>query len=247
MSEVPALELRDVRYRYPGGVPALRGIDLSIEAGERVALLGPNGAGKSTLLLHLNGILRPDGGADHDKGELRVLGRLLDDTSVREIRGQVGLLFSNPDDQLFSATVFDDVAYGPLYMGLPEDEVRSRVTEALRAVGMDGFEERPPHQLSLGQKRRVAIATVLSMDPAILALDEPTASLDPRARRELVQLLAGRPETLVVATHDLPMVRAVCTRVVLMDEGRVVADGPGSTILDDAVLLDAHGLDWVLV
>jgi cobalt/nickel transport system ATP-binding protein len=233
---LPAVSIAGLHYQYPGGVPALRGVDLDVAAGERVALVGPNGAGKSTLLLHLNGILRGE-------GEVRVFGRLLTDANVRDIRSQVGLLFVNPDDQLFSRTVFEDVAYGPLYMGLHADEVRARSREALAAVGMEGFDDRPPHQLSIGQKRRVAIATVLSMGTPLLALDEPSASLDPASRRGLIRLLAGLPNTMLVASHDLGLVRDLCSRIVLMDEGRIVADGPARDVLADGELLEAHGLE----
>jgi cobalt/nickel transport system ATP-binding protein len=233
---LPAVSIVGLHYQYPGGVPALRGVDLDVAAGERVALVGPNGAGKSTLLLHLNGILRGE-------GEVRVFGRLLTDANVRDIRSQVGLLFVNPDDQLFSRTVFEDVAYGPLYMGLHADEVRARSREALAAVGMEGFDDRPPHQLSIGQKRRVAIATVLSMGTPLLALDEPSASLDPASRRGLIRLLAGLPNTMLVASHDLGLVRDLCSRIVLMDEGRIVADGPARDVLADGELLEAHGLE----
>ena len=235
-SEPPALLLRDVRYAYPDGTPGLDGVDLEVGRGDRVALLGPNGAGKSTLLLQLNGLLRSE-------GAIEVLGQRLSDSSVAEIRGQVGLLFSNPDDQLFSPTVLDDVAYGPLHQGLAAGEVLERARSALAEVGMAAFEARTPHRLSLGEKKRIAIATVLSMRPAILALDEPTASLAPAARSELIALLRELPQTQVVATHDLAMVRDLTPRVVVLDVGRVVADGPAAEILGDAELLRAHGLE----
>ncbi len=231
-----AVEIADLHFTYPDGVKALRGVSLSVGAGEKVALLGPNGAGKSTFLMHLNGILK-------GSGDIEIMGRRLCNHNIRHIRAQVGLVFEHPDDQLFSPTVLDDVAYGPLYMGLPREEVLRRARQALEQVGMVGFEERMPHRLSLGQKKRVAIATVLSMRPPILALDEPTSSLAPTARRELMHLLQALPQTVIVSTHDIPMVRDLFSRTVVMDEGRVVADGDTQIILSDAALLEAHGLE----
>lgn len=233
----PALLVDDLCFQYPDGTPSLQGLSLRVEAGEKVALIGPNGAGKSTFLLNLNGVLRARSGV------VSVFGERLSPSTEREIRGKVGLLFSNPDDQLFSPTVFDDVAYGPLHMGLPEDEVRRRTGEALAAVGMEGFADRAPHRLSLGQKKRVAIATVLSMGTPLLALDEPSANLDPRSRRELISLLAALPLTILVATHDLALVSDLLPRSVLLAEGRVIADGPTAEILTDASLLESHGLE----
>ena len=214
----PELVLRGVCYAYPDGTPGLDGIDLEVAAGERVALLGPNGAGKSTLLLQINGLLRGE-------GVIEVRGQRLEDSSLAAIRAQVGLLFSNPDDQLFSPTVLDDVAYGPLHQGLVENEVLRRARAALAEVGMSGYEARTPHRLSLGEKKRIAIATVLSMRPAILALDEPAASLAPAARADLVALLRGLPQTQLIATHDLGLVRDLATRAVVLEAGRIVADG----------------------
>jgi cobalt/nickel transport system ATP-binding protein len=231
-----AIGIANLRFAYPDGVQALKGFDLTIAAGEKVALLGPNGAGKTTLLLHLNGILR-------GKGDIRIMGQRLSNGNLKHFRAQVGLVFENPDDQLFSATVFDDVAFGPLHMGLPKDEVLARVRLALEQVGMSGFEERLPHHLSLGQKKRIAIATVLSMSPSILALDEPFSSLDPGARRELMRLLQRLPQTMIVSTHHISIIRHLFPRTVVMDEGRVVADGDTETILADAALLEAHGLE----
>ena len=230
------VEVSDLRFSYPDGVQALRGVNLTVRRGEKVALLGPNGAGKSTFLLHLNGILR-------GKGQVRIAGVLLRPDNVAEVRAQVGLVFENPDDQLFSPTVLEDVAYGPLYMGLSQEEVLERAQRALAQVGMAGFEDRPPHHLSLGQKKRIAIATVLSMGPAILALDEPTATLDPGARRELIHLLRGLPQTMIVSTHDIPLVRDLLPRTVVMDGGVIVADGETPAILSDSALLAAHGLE----
>jgi len=231
-----AIGIANLRFAYPDGVQALKGVDLTIAAGEKVALLGPNGAGKTTLLLHLNGIVR-------GKGDIRIMGQALSNGNLKYFRAKVGLVFENPDDQLFSATVFDDVAFGPLHMGLPKDEVLARVRLALEQVGMSGFEERLPHHLSLGQKKRIAIATVLSMSPSILALDEPFSSLDPGARRELMRLLQRLPQTMIVSTHHISIIRHLFPRTVVMDEGRVVADGDTETILADAALLEAHGLE----
>jgi cobalt/nickel transport system ATP-binding protein len=231
-----AVQIADLRFTYPDGVKALRGVSLTVGEGEKVALLGPNCAGKSTFLMHLNGILR-------GSGDIGIMGRRLCNHNIRYVRAQVGLVFEHPDDQLFSPTVLDDVAYGPLYMGLPREEVLRRARQALEQVGMVGYEERMPHRLSLGQKKRVAIATVLSMHPPILALDEPTSSLAPAARRELICLLRELPQTMIVSTHDIPMVRELFPRTVVMDEGRVVADGDTQIILSDTALLEAHGLE----
>jgi energy-coupling factor transporter ATP-binding protein EcfA2 len=211
-------------------------VNLTVRWGDKVALLGPNGAGKSTLLLHLNGIL-------FGKGQVSVAGVAVGPDSLPQVRARVGLVFENPDDQLFSPTVLEDVAYGPLYMGLPREEVLGRARRALALVGMAGFEERSPHHLSLGQKKRAAIATVLSMDPAILALDEPTAGLDPRSRRKFIDLLRDMPQTMIVSTHDIPLARELLPRTVVMDDGVVVADGDTQAILSDGALLAAHGLD----
>ena len=225
-----------MRYTYADGQAALRGVSLRVEVGEKVALIGPNGAGKSTLLLSLNGILRTE-------GSVHVMGTRLSGSTLRQIRAQIGLLFSNPDDQLFSPTVLEDVAFGPLHMGLPRDEVLERSRQALALVDMAGFEDRVPHRLSLGQKKRVAIATVLSMGTPVLALDEPSANLAPAARRQLIELLRTLPQTTIVSTHDLALVHDLLSRTVVLDEGRVVADGPTPRILADHELLEAHGLE----
>jgi cobalt transport protein ATP-binding subunit len=231
------IEVRDLGFSYPDGRVALRGVTLHIGPGEKVALVGPNGAGKSTLMLHLNGILQPA------SGSVTVCGLAVGKETLGRVRAAVGLVFQDPDDQLFSATVFEDVAFGPLHMGLSEAEVRDRVDRALAAVQMKGYGDRVPHHLSAGEKKRIAIATVLSMDPEILVLDEPAAGLDPRARRGLIRLLGDLPQTMLVATHDLRLVGAVFARTVVMDEGQIVADGPTGRILADAPLLDAHGLE----
>jgi cobalt transport protein ATP-binding subunit len=231
-----AVALRAVSFRYPDGQQALRDIMLDIASGEKVALVGPNGAGKSTLLLHLNGVL---GALD---GSVCINGVEVRRAMLPRVRALVGLVFQDPDDQLFSPTVFDDVAFGPLHMGLDAGEVRRRVSWALDQVGMSGFEERVPHRLSLGQRKRVAVATVLPMEPAVLALDEPSAGLDPRARTGLVQLLQSLPQTLLVSTHDLPLVAVVCSRVVVLNDGALVYDGPSEQLLADVRLLEEYGL-----
>ncbi len=230
------LDIQDLHFSYPDGRKALRGVSLFINPGEKTALVGPNGSGKSTLLLHLNGILRGE-------GEIHVCGQELTEDSLRQIRAAVGLVFQDPDDQLFSQSVYEDVAFGPLYKDLPKDRVAKKVRRALEEVGMSGSEARVPHHLSEGEKKRVAIATVLSMDPEVLVLDEPTAGLDPRGRRELIQLLRGLPQTMLVATHDMRMVAELLDRTVIIDEGKVVADGPTSQILAEHHLLELHGLE----
>lgn len=230
------LDIQDLHFSYPDGRKALRGVSLFINPGEKTALVGPNGSGKSTLLLHLNGILRGE-------GEVHVCGKELTDESLRQIRALVGLVFQDPDDQLFSQSVFEDVAFGPLYMGLPKEGIAQKVRQALEDVGMAGSEQRVPHHLSEGEKKRVAIATVLPMDPEVLVLDEPTAGLDPRGRRELIQLLRGLPQTMLVATHDMRMVAELFERTVIIDGGQVVGDGPTAQIMAEPHLLERHGLE----
>jgi cobalt/nickel transport system ATP-binding protein len=219
------IRARDLRHTYPNGVVALDGVTLDVQTGERVAILGPNGAGKTTLMLHLNGLL---------KGDVAV-------TDGTPLRRAVGLVFQDPDDQLFMPTVREDVAFGPLNLKLAD--VERRVADALHAVRMDEHSGRAPHQLSLGQKRRVAIATVLAMDPRVLVLDEPSANLDPRTRRELMELLAELDRTLLIVTHDLPLAGRLCERAVILSAGRIVADGPCLELLADTELLAAHDLE----
>jgi cobalt/nickel transport system ATP-binding protein len=235
----PAIAVQELSYAYPNGHIALRDVNLTIHDGERVALMGPNGAGKSTLLMHLNGIVS----SHRPRGTIDICGLRLTDDTLRQIRAIVGVVFQNPDDQLFSPTVYDDIAYGPLYMGLPKGEIAQRVERALAAVDMSGFETRMPHQLSLGQRKRISLATVLAMDPQILVLDEPSAGLDPRARRGLIELLDTLPQTLIASTHDMRLVRDLFTRAIIMQEGRIVIDAPTTEIIHDEALLEAYGLE----
>jgi cobalt/nickel transport system ATP-binding protein len=232
-----AIRITRLSYSYPDGTKALEDVDLDVRVGERVALVGPSGAGKSTLLLHLNGVLS-------GKGMIRVMGKPLDETALRAIRRNVGLVFQNPDDQLFCPTVFEDVAFGPLNLSISRQEIPHRVETALRDVGLDqSIRNRPSHHLSHGERKRVALASVLIMEPDILALDEPSSNLDPRNRRQLIELVASLPSTLVLATHDLGLVMALCPRTALMDRGKIWADGETRRILADARLMEDHGLE----
>jgi cobalt/nickel transport system ATP-binding protein len=230
------IEVEKLSYAYPDGHVALREASLTIAPGEKVALVGPNGAGKSTLMLHLNGILQ-------GQGRVRVCGLEVIAKHLGQVRAAVGLVFQNPDDQLFSPTVFDDVAFGPIYQGLKEADVRVRVEQALDEVHMRDYAKRVSHHLSVGEKKRIAIATVLSMKPEILVLDEPSAGLDPRARRTLINQLRELPQTMLVSTHDLRLVHELFPRTVIMDDGRIVADGATEQLLNDEALLNAHGLE----
>ena len=230
-----AIEIADLSFAYPDGQQALSNISLAIPVGQSVAVIGPNGAGKSTLLLHFNGILRGN-------GLVRVLGVGVEGKNLKWLRSRVGLVFQDPDDQLFSPTVFDDVAFGPINMSSTEEEVRQRVAGALAAVGLVGYEQRSPHHLSIGEKKRVAMATVLSMSPEILVIDEPSSNLDPRAKWSLVELLKGLPMTKVICSHDLEIVPALCQRIIILDGGRIVADGPTWHLLSNVELLREHGL-----
>jgi cobalt/nickel transport system ATP-binding protein len=232
----PAIEAAGLRFSYPDGTEALQGVDFVVEQGESVAIIGPNGAGKSTLLLHLNGILK-------GTGDLRILGLPLEDKNLREIRRKVGVVFQDPEDQLFLTSVAQDVAFGPANMGLDRGEIQVRVKQALAAVGMQGFEDRSAHLLSFGQKKRIAIATVLAMRPEVLVLDEPSSNLDPKARRHLVDILRDLPVTKIVVTHDLPVAYELCQRALILHRGRIVADGPIEDILLDEGLLRAHDLE----
>lgn len=231
-----SIEVYNLSYSYPDGHQALRDVSLKIEPCEKVALVGPNGAGKSTLILHLIGILA-------GQGEVHAGGLPVVKENLARVRARVGLVFQSPEDQLFSPTVYDDVAYGPLYQGLPHEEVKRRVEEALATVGMAGHTQRISHHLSAGEKKRIAIASVLSMQPEVLVLDEPTSGLDPRARRSLINLLRDLPLTMLVSTHDMHLVRELLPRMVIMDQGSIVADGFTEELMADEALLNSHGLE----
>ncbi|WP_435019817.1 energy-coupling factor ABC transporter ATP-binding protein [Tundrisphaera sp. TA3] len=253
----PAARVAGLHYLYPDGRPALRGVDFAIRAGESVALVGPNGAGKSTLLLHLNGVLpgharesravHGDGvGAKphrHDGPAIWIDGLPVIPKNLREIRRRVGLLFQDPDDQLFATSVLEDVAFGPLNLGMPRAEARRVALDCLARVDLAAMADRPPHHLSFGERKRACLAGVLACSPILLALDEPTANLDPRARRRFLALIASLPAAKLIATHDLEMALDLCPRALILDAGRVVADGPTRTLLGDPDLMDAHGLE----
>jgi cobalt/nickel transport system ATP-binding protein len=233
----PSLEVAGLAFAYPDGHQALYGVNLRIDRGERVALLGPNGAGKTTLVLHLNGIL--SAGA----GQVHVGGLPVRKEHLREIRRRVGVVFQDPDDQLFMPSVRDDVAFGPANLGLTGAALDRRVRAALDQVGMAEYADRPPHHLSFGQRRRVAVATVLAMEPEILVLDEPSSNLDPAARRELAEIITSLDVTVLMVTHDLPYAAQLCPRSVILSGGTVVADGPTLDLLADQPLLAAHRLE----
>jgi cobalt/nickel transport system ATP-binding protein len=233
----PSLEVRGLAFAYPDGHQALYGVDLTVRRGERVALLGPNGAGKTTLVLHLNGILTPG------QGSVAVGGLPVERQHLREIRRRVGIVFQDPDDQLFLPTVGEDVAFGPANFGVSGTALAERVDAALDAVGMRGHRDRSPLHLSGGQRRRVALATVLACEPEILVLDEPSTNLDPVARRELAEVLLGLNPTMLMVTHDLPYALQLCPRSVVIDDGVVVADGPTGELLRDTELLHRHRLE----
>jgi len=233
----PVLEVRGLAYAYPDGHQALFGVDLHVHQGERVALLGPNGAGKTTLVLHLNGILTAGAGS------VTVSGLPVEKANLREIRRRVGIVFQDPDDQLFMGSVRADVAFGPANLGLKGAALDQRVMDALAQVGMAEFADRPPHHLSFGQRRRVAVATVLSMEPEILVLDEPSSNLDPASRRELADILRSLDVTVLMVTHDLPYALELCPRAVVLSDGHVVADDATYDVLTDADLMRAHRLE----
>ncbi len=231
------VEVKDLAYAYPDGTSVLHGVSFRLTHGEAVAIIGANGAGKSTLLLHLNGCLFPQ------SGTVRIGDFPLNKGTLPYIRRTVGLVFQDPDDQLFMPLVYDDVAFGPLNLGLPPEEVEARVMEALATVGAAHLKNRPPYRLSGGEKRAVAIAAVLSMSPAILVMDEPSSYLDPQTRRQLIELLKTFKHTLIIATHDLDLVLDLCTRTIVLKDGQVMADGPTLDILQNQELLDSCSLE----
>lgn len=231
------VELAGLSHRYPDGTEALRGIDLAVREGRSLALLGPNGAGKSTLLLHLNGVLRASAGS------VRIVGREITRETLAEIRREVGLVFQDPDDQLFMTTLYEDVAFGPLNNGVPPGEADKLVHEALHEVGLADAASRPGHHLSFGQRKRAALATVLVMRPRLLVLDEPTANLDPRSRRQMLDLLGSLGTTALIATHDMDVAWELCADAAVLDGGRIVASGTREEILTDEALLHEHGLE----
>jgi cobalt/nickel transport system ATP-binding protein len=240
LMSAPSLEVKELAFAYPDGHQALFGINLKIAPGERVALLGPNGAGKTTFVMHLNGLHA----AQH--GEVIIDGEVIDTEakeSLRAIRGKVGIVFQDPDDQLFMPTVFDDIAFGPQNLGFSGKELEDKVLAALDLVGMSEFKDRPPHHLSFGQRRRVAVATVLAMNPSMLVLDEPSSNLDPASRRELAEILISLPITMIMVTHDLPFAYELCERSVILAGGEIVADGKTEEILRDSELLKKYRLE----
>lgn len=231
-----AIKIEDLSYTYPDETVALKGIDLAVGEGESLVVVGPNGAGKSTLLLTLNGTLKGE-------GLVQIRGLSIDGQNLKEIRKLVGMVFQDPEDQLFMPTVFDDIAFGPLNMDLKEDEIRKKVKEALKAVEMEGFEARLSHHLSFGEKKLVSIATVLAMEPEIIVIDEPTANLDPHARRHLIQILKSLPQTKVIATHDMNFAYQVANQVAVLYKGKIVASGNKNKILTDEPLLLKYDLE----
>ena len=237
MTAPPAIDVRGLVYAYPDGQRALDGIDFAVARGERVALLGPNGAGKTTLALHLNGVLEPQAGS------VSIGGLAVSKRNLKEIRRRVGIVFQDPDDQLFMPSIFEDVAFGPANLGLSGAALRERVLGALEVVGMRDHGSRPPHHLSFGQRRRVAVATVLAMEPDIVVLDEPTSNLDPASRRELAEILVRMTQTVLVVTHDLPYALQLCPRAAVINDGVIVADGATTALLEDEELLARNRLE----
>jgi len=232
----PVVEIRDLNFTYSSGKLALSGINLTIARGECVGLVGPNGAGKSTLLLHLNGVLR-------GQGEVRVLGLRLTGHNLKEIRRRVGLVFQDPRQQLFLPSIEEDIAFGPLNDGMPNEEARRRVAHIMERFGLKEIATSSPLHLSPGEQKKAALASVLVMEPDLLAFDEPSAGLDPASRRDFIERVRALPQAKVIATHDMDMAYELCSRVAIMDHGCVFADGPRAEILGDELLLKAHRLE----
>ncbi len=255
MTRPLALRVSDLTFHYPDGRMALESISFEITEGESVAIIGPNGAGKSTLLLHLNGVLPGRRRYAHshdfpvpehqhtDEPRVWVYETPVVEANYPEVRRMVGLLFQDPDDQLFCPTVLEDVAFGPRNLGYSTEEAVRIAREALAAVGLEGYEDRLPQHLSFGERKRVCLAGVLACDPKIVALDEPTSNLDPRARRQFIELIRSLERTTLIATHDLELVLELCERVLVLDHGRLFADGPAEELLGDERLMEKHGLE----
>ena len=235
------IRVKQLHFAYPDGRLALRNVDFHLARGVTAGLIGPNGAGKSTLLLHLNGLLGLPRQAG--SGAISVGGLPVEESNLTEIRRRVGIVFQDPDDQLFSATVEEDVAFGPQQLGLPRTEIDQRVVKALAAVQLSGFQSRIPHHLSLGEKKRVCLAAVLACQPEVLVFDEPTANFEPRGRREFIELCQSLPATKLIASHDLEMILALCTQIFVLDAGQLVASGETRSILGNEALMLAHGLE----
>lgn len=237
-NQKPAIKVESLTFRYPSGRIALHDLSFEVPSHDKIALVGANGSGKSTLLLHLNGILRATAGS------ISISGVSLSEKTIPQIRAWVGLLFQNPDDQLFSTNVYDDVAFAARYMGLSEPDIKNRVMQALALVGMETYVDRVSYHLSMGEKKRIALATVLTMDTRILALDEPSAGLDPRARRELIHLLKTfTQQTILISTHDMRLAAELCTHVIVLDAGQIVANGTVEAVLYNRSLMEQHGLE----
>ncbi|MBI5748380.1 MAG: ABC transporter ATP-binding protein [Nitrospinae bacterium] len=237
MENGKVVEIKELYFKYPDGSDVLKGINFSISRGESVGIIGPNGAGKSTLLLNLNGILIGN-------GQIRIMGMELNKKNLKEIREKIGIVFQNPDDQLFCPTVWEDVAFGPQNMGFSEDDISKRVREAMGTVRLSGFEKRSPHHLSLGEKKRVSLATVLSMTPDIIAFDEPSSNLDPNSQKLLIHAIKALSSTKIVVTHDLYLAGDICSRLIILFDGEIVADGEAKEILGNQELLNRYGLPF---
>ncbi len=234
-----AVELKNVSYVYPDGIEALKDISLTIKKGEKVAVIGPNGAGKSTLITMLNGVRQ-------GTGEINILGYPLMKKNLPQIRTLVGIVFQNPDDQLFCPTIYEDIAFGPLNSGLSEEKIRENVLYALRETDLQGYEDRSPFHLSFGERKRASIATILSLKPQIIAMDEPTSNLDPAHRRNIISWINKREEMFIITSHDLDMIWDTCSRALILNKGSIVADGAAKEILRDKKLLEENNLELPL-